>query len=573
MANVAPTSVSIAECHGTGTPLGDPIEVGALRGVMHDRSEMPLMLTSSKSNIGHAESAAGVNGLAKCVLMCLSSTAPPNVHLKSLNQHLDTEGFSCIFENECADVQRNSQHVGVSSFGFGGTNARADIWGVCQLGPRAARTPDLWRCEFVDISCPRCLGPMCWMCGVAVPEYSTGVVHRCSLLRNTGSYDCCSNCYTGGYWFGDVQSNEIGALDIGDRRLFVLGTWSGWSVAHEVEQIEKGVFVFSAALSETLVERFHFILDKDQGQLIYPSEDRAGMASRIAGPDAAGAGRSWFIDGRRDKKPMGTVYKMTLTWNFDTGEKRLEWEPTGVASPKTLDPNSYEHSYYIIGSWNGWDFERMVRLSSKHHLYEATLKIGVTGEEEFQLARDKDWGQVIHPSCTRAKEEWVLARGPDDGGHERHWLVEGIPGESVKVHLRITEGHIAITLNPGLKKEITWESGREAHSFFIMGTFSNWRFVKMIAEAGHGKAGLHRYRVNIGHRGMENFQIAIDEDRSRKLYPASTNANSGETVVEGPDGSDRGRQWLIRSRTKAVVEIVLDTTLSDRRKMVCWHEV
>jgi len=570
MGRIVPGSVTVAECHGTGTSLGDPIEVGALRGVMHDRDELPLMLTSSKSNIGHGESAAGLNGLAKCVLMCLASTAPPNVHLRSFNPHLDTDGFPCLFESECTDVGRNSQYIGVSSFGFGGTNARADLWGRCQLGPRATR-PDLSRCEYVDLPCPRCLGRMCWMCGVAVPEYSNGRIHRCSLVRDGGGYDYCSNCYSGGYLFGQPDESGLQALD--DRNLFVIGSWSAWSVLHEVEQIGDGVYVFAAALSETLCERFHFLLKGDDNLALYPSTDRAGMASRITGPDASANGRSWIIDGRRDKKPAGTVYKVTLTWNAATGEKRVEWEATGAYLPKCIDPKSYEHDYYILGSWTGGDFQRMTLVSAKQSLYEATFRVGVTGEEEFQFSRDRDSGQVIHPASARAQEEFVLTRGPDDGGRGRCWLATGQQGEIVKVHLQVREGHITVTLNPGTKSERVWESGREAQSFFLTGPFNGWGFSKMTAEAGHGKAGVHRYRLSLGNSGRQSFQLAIDEDPSRKLYPASTDAESGEGILEGPCAVSHKQCWLVRGKPKSIVEVVLDTTQQDHRQMVWWREV
>ena len=57
-AGINPNTVSIAECHGTGTALGDPIEVGALMAVMHER-KVPILKTSAKSNIAHLEAGAG----------------------------------------------------------------------------------------------------------------------------------------------------------------------------------------------------------------------------------------------------------------------------------------------------------------------------------------------------------------------------------------------------------------------------------------------------------------------------------------------------------------------------------
>ena len=137
-AMVAASQITIAECHGTGTALGDPIEVGALRGVMEPR-ETPLLVTSAKSNIGHTEACAGMIGLIKCVSMVSRSTSDPNCHLNSLNPHLDVDGFPTCFETESVETRLNSNYAGVSSFGFSGTNARADVWSQCKSGPRKAR--------------------------------------------------------------------------------------------------------------------------------------------------------------------------------------------------------------------------------------------------------------------------------------------------------------------------------------------------------------------------------------------------------------------------------------------------
>eukprot|EP00434_Breviolum_minutum_P038608 symbB.v1.2.034255.t1/scaffold4393.1/size40249/3 len=79
--------INLAECHGTGTALGDPIEVGALKNVMEPR-DTTLALTSSKSNIGHLEGSAGIAGFLKCVSMLMAGTCPPNAHCQQLNPHL-----------------------------------------------------------------------------------------------------------------------------------------------------------------------------------------------------------------------------------------------------------------------------------------------------------------------------------------------------------------------------------------------------------------------------------------------------------------------------------------------------
>lgn len=139
-AAISPNLITIAECHGTGTALGDPIEIGALRGVLRADRTLPIMMTSAKANIGHLEAAAGIAGLIKCICMLNYSMGAPNVHLQVLNPHLDVQGFPVYFETELTDYGTNSGLTGVSSFGFGGTNARADVWGHSHHGHRMCVT-------------------------------------------------------------------------------------------------------------------------------------------------------------------------------------------------------------------------------------------------------------------------------------------------------------------------------------------------------------------------------------------------------------------------------------------------
>merc|ERR1719464_2160697 len=85
-AQVDPHDITASECHGTGTALGDPIEVGSLRGVQEtDERDTAILLTSSKSNLGHLEANAGTTGLFKCILMSKYGVGLPNCHLKQLN--------------------------------------------------------------------------------------------------------------------------------------------------------------------------------------------------------------------------------------------------------------------------------------------------------------------------------------------------------------------------------------------------------------------------------------------------------------------------------------------------------
>lgn len=113
------------EAHGTGTPLGDPIELNSVLSTMCPPSRAaPLVVGSVKTNIGHAEAAAGVAGLIKTVLSMNNNTIPRHLHLSALNPHLP-DFSNKISVPSAGPILWNSypKIAAVNSFGFSGTNA------------------------------------------------------------------------------------------------------------------------------------------------------------------------------------------------------------------------------------------------------------------------------------------------------------------------------------------------------------------------------------------------------------------------------------------------------------------
>jgi acyl transferase domain-containing protein/acyl carrier protein len=124
---VDPSLVSYIEAHGTGTSLGDPIEVkalGAVFGGSHSQ-ENPLMIGSLKTNMGHLEAAAGIAGLIKVVLQLQYQEIVPHLHLKEPNPHINWDELPVSVPTQLTPWSVDSQKRigGVSSFGFSGTNA------------------------------------------------------------------------------------------------------------------------------------------------------------------------------------------------------------------------------------------------------------------------------------------------------------------------------------------------------------------------------------------------------------------------------------------------------------------
>mmetsp|Transcript_109628 Transcript_109628/g.210837 ORF Transcript_109628/g.210837 Transcript_109628/m.210837 type:complete len:1161 (-) Transcript_109628:52-3534(-) len=244
-AGIDVNTVGGAECHGTGTALGDPIEVGALQAVMRVRTE-PILKVSTKSHTGHLEAGAGTAGLTKCLMMIRFSVSPSNCHFNIINPNLMTQGYPVFFTNEDTDYGHSSGYCGVSSFGFGGTNSRCDVYNQADRGPR--------KTERVLMPVP------------ALPART----------------------------FEDFSHINI------------CGTWNQW--LSDSMELESGAHIYRMTLGQTCVERFR--LEAADNTFLYPAVQMACQDDQVLGPDLNANGRAWVIDGRKDGMPAGTVYEI-----------------------------------------------------------------------------------------------------------------------------------------------------------------------------------------------------------------------------------------------------------------------
>ncbi|OBH19908.1 type I polyketide synthase [Mycolicibacter sinensis] len=130
-AGIAPQEVDYVETHGTGTLLGDPIEARALGTVLGRGrpADAPLLLGAAKSNLGHLEAAAGMVGFIKSVLAVQRGQIPRNLHFNTPNPHIafDQLRLKVVAEQQDWPSTDHPRRAGISSFGFGGTNAHVVI--------------------------------------------------------------------------------------------------------------------------------------------------------------------------------------------------------------------------------------------------------------------------------------------------------------------------------------------------------------------------------------------------------------------------------------------------------------
>jgi len=133
-ANINPGESSVWSCHGTGTSLGDPIEIGSVRKIQKGNRENILAVNTNKTNTGHLEGGAAMTSVMSVICQIKMMKTNPTIHLGVHNPHIVFDDFQARFFNEMSapgifGAERRQGYAHVSSFGFGGTNAHAVFWG------------------------------------------------------------------------------------------------------------------------------------------------------------------------------------------------------------------------------------------------------------------------------------------------------------------------------------------------------------------------------------------------------------------------------------------------------------
>ena len=129
-AGITADEISYIEAHGTGTSLGDPIEIRALSHVFKNHKQSnPLIVGSVKTNIVHLEAASGISGLIKAALSIYHQKIPKHLHIKSLNHYIKWQDIPLTIPTQTCDWPSGYEKriAGVSSFGFSGSNVHIII--------------------------------------------------------------------------------------------------------------------------------------------------------------------------------------------------------------------------------------------------------------------------------------------------------------------------------------------------------------------------------------------------------------------------------------------------------------
>mmetsp|Transcript_98708 Transcript_98708/g.185477 ORF Transcript_98708/g.185477 Transcript_98708/m.185477 type:complete len:586 (+) Transcript_98708:3-1760(+) len=511
MADLDPSLISICECHGTGTALGDPIEVGALQGVMRGMRSFPLLNTATKTNTAHLEGTAGMAGILKCVYMALYSCGPPNCHLRTLNSNLLTEGYPVFFVSESCDTTFTTSFNGVSSFGFGGTNSRADVYGRCLYGAKS--TGNVWTEERLS---------------------KRALAYAHSLRNSYNGYD-------------KVDASAVARVPVS-----IIGSWDNFEVATEMKQEEPGCFTHRVTLGDTCRECFQLCLAGDRSRLMYPAVDMSSSKAKVCGPSlgssSAEEGNKWLIDGRQDAAHERSTYLITFRWQG--GEKRISWEVENT--PAITDHDQQTNDYYILGSWNQWDPRKMSCQSEDDGLYEADIIMDMNGVASFQLRRGDDAEHTIYPGGSGP------VSGPPKASQGKQFTVKGEEFQTMTVQLKIKYAHTSVSVfsDGGIKR--VWAS-RHVNAYYVSGSFNDWKAARL-HEDNYIK-GLHRYYMTVQSDEPVEYKIFVDAGWFHELQGFSAVFPEAERKV-----LDATRDF--KGKVGSSWEVIVDLNQDDPERMI-----
>mmetsp|Transcript_28350 Transcript_28350/g.65704 ORF Transcript_28350/g.65704 Transcript_28350/m.65704 type:complete len:549 (+) Transcript_28350:1-1647(+) len=535
MAGLEPTHVNVAECHGTGTALGDPIEVGALQATMKSGRTFPILHTSSKTNVGHLEAGAGSTGILKCILICTACVGPPNCHFRNINPHLHVEGYPVLFDTEASDDGHNCTFAGVSSFGFGGANSRGDVFATCRRGHRNVFNTDM---------------------DLPLQLRSTQALPRMELGNHSNWRD---------------MHNK--ALEEPLPNITIVGSWNGWSQAEPMEKIsappDTDTYRANIVLGDSRIEHFQLLLDGDIERQLYPERHFASPDAEILGPASDVENRAWMIDGKADGVVPGTVYRITLVLT----RRWLKWEVLSESDAKVAElwGRSFKHFYNLTGTWNDWTFSRPMQsrgVQDGVESYIGEVESGESGAVEFQVVRDKDWDQTLYPydvdlgAGFEVSSEQSEIRGPDPWGDGMNWRMMVQPSSQLKVELVVDRKQGAFRVVAGDRE---WRSASLAVpvTYWITSDANHWSYSRLWPiETDESKR--YRTRLCLGSLDQATFRIETNAGQSGKLLTLGEGiqAKSDENLVDAT--------WTIKGLPGQVYEITLDLNKDDISQVVTW---
>jgi len=370
MAGIEPGEVGYVETHGTGTSLGDPIEVETLGTLMGKgrAPDNPLLIGSVKTNIGHLEAASGVAGLMKAVLALQHGRIPPSLHCTRPNPLIGWDRLPVRVATEATEWRPRNGHryAGVSSFGFSGTNAHIVLE---EAPPRPAPPRQNERLRQILALSARTPAALNILREQYIP-----------ILRASPAEQLPDVCFT----------TNAGRVSF-PHRLAVMGE-TGEQMAVELKRHGAGQTsprLFAGNTEDTEAGRVGFLF--------------TGQGSQYAG-----MGRELYESAPVFREAMESCAE---AWRRETGEDliALLYPAEGAANPleqaKYAQPALLALEYALATLWQSWGIEPAVVLGHSLGEYVAAVIAGVFSMEDglrLVCARARLMDTLTRPGAMRA---------------------------------------------------------------------------------------------------------------------------------------------------------------------------
>lgn len=320
-AQMTPPESTAWECHGTGTSLGDPIEVGAVRKCqIKMRRQEPLMLSSNKTNIGHLEGGAAMGGIVKCINQCRNAKCAPTLHLRTLNPHLEHAKFDALFETEPAAFAYTSGNCQVSSFGFGGTNAHGIFWGKSSVINQDVER--LWMRKLLSRPPPE-VRPM----GQNYDDWEADFPDT-RLMRKGVKFSLSIGPDEGNEplrW--DIADDRQAEIDEMEATFAVVGNFNGWDAEEAVPMEDAevpGVHRITLEVPAGGKLEFHLLKGGRADQVVCPEQDDCTRkVAKIIGPEKD-LKNKWVIHAQEGRQVRIELFnragRRTIVWIIERSE-------------------------------------------------------------------------------------------------------------------------------------------------------------------------------------------------------------------------------------------------------------
>ncbi len=343
-ARVEPEQIGYVETHGTGTPLGDPIEIEALTTVLGGpRADgSACVLGAVKTNIGHLEAAAGIAGLIKAILAFKHQAIPPNLHFQTLNPRISLAGTPFVMSDgrQPWRVGGKPRFAEVSSFGISGTNAAV----ILEEPPRDVAAPiSSDRTHHVltlSARSPRALGHV--------------VANVAKHLRTAGAPSLSDLCFT----------SRVGRAHFASRAAFA---------ASSVEQLQ-------GMLDEWLASKGPDAPDTGSAASRRP---KIAFLFTGQGSQYAGMGRGLY---RSEPVFRAALDRCAQLFNAELPRPLLEvmWREDSAELDQTLysQPALFSLEYALVELWRSWGVEPDIVLGHSLGEYAAATAAGVLSLED-----------------------------------------------------------------------------------------------------------------------------------------------------------------------------------------------